>query len=63
MTRRKFLIGGATAAGALIVGYGLWPSRRLARARQNPVAHCGFQHHFRLADQPLRNGQKPLSRA
>jgi hypothetical protein len=32
MTRRKFLIGGATAAGALIVGYGLWPSRRLARA-------------------------------
>jgi len=32
MTRRKFLIGGATTAGALIVGYGLWPSRRLARA-------------------------------
>jgi len=31
VTRRKFLIGGATAAGALIVGYGLWPSRRLAR--------------------------------
>lgn len=31
MTRRKFLIGGATAAGALIVGYGLWPSGRMAR--------------------------------
>ena len=29
MNRRRFLIGGATAAGALIVGYGLWPSRRL----------------------------------
>ena len=32
MNRRKFLIGGATAAGALIVGYAFWPSRRLARA-------------------------------
>ncbi len=32
ISRRKFLIGTATAAGALIVGYGLWPSRRLARA-------------------------------
>jgi isoquinoline 1-oxidoreductase beta subunit len=32
MTRRKFLIGGATTTGALIVGYGVWPSRRLARA-------------------------------
>ena len=32
VTRRKFLIGGATAAGALIVGYGLWPSRRLLDA-------------------------------
>jgi isoquinoline 1-oxidoreductase subunit beta len=31
ITRRKFLIGGATAAGALIVGYGLWPSGRIAR--------------------------------
>lgn len=31
-TRRKFLIGTATTAGALIVGYGLWPSRRLARS-------------------------------
>ena len=31
ITRRKFLIGGATAAGALIVGYGVWPSRRIAR--------------------------------
>lgn len=31
MTRRKFLIGGATATGALIVGYGFWPSQRLAR--------------------------------
>ena len=34
MNRRKFLIGGATAAGALIVGYAFWPSRRLARADQ-----------------------------
>ena len=32
MNRRKFLIGGATAAGALIVGYTLWPSGRLGRA-------------------------------
>ncbi|HXW92096.1 MAG TPA: molybdopterin cofactor-binding domain-containing protein [Terriglobales bacterium] len=32
MTRRKFLIGGTTVAGGLIVGYGLWPSGRLARA-------------------------------
>jgi isoquinoline 1-oxidoreductase beta subunit len=32
MNRRKFLIGGATAAGALIVGYGLWPSGRIGRA-------------------------------
>jgi isoquinoline 1-oxidoreductase subunit beta len=29
MNRRKFLIGGATAAGALIVGYAVWPSHRL----------------------------------
>ena len=32
MNRRKFLIGGATAAGALIVGYTVWPSGRLGRA-------------------------------
>ncbi len=32
MNRRRFLIGGATAAGALIVGYALWPSGRLGRA-------------------------------
>jgi isoquinoline 1-oxidoreductase subunit beta len=32
MNRRKFLIGGATATGALIVGYALWPSHRLPRA-------------------------------
>jgi isoquinoline 1-oxidoreductase subunit beta len=32
ITRRKFLIGSATAGGALIVGYALWPSRRLGRA-------------------------------
>lgn len=29
MNRRKFLIGGATAAGALIVGYAVWPDHRL----------------------------------
>ncbi len=29
MNRRKFLIGGATAAGALVVGYAVWPSRVL----------------------------------
>jgi isoquinoline 1-oxidoreductase subunit beta len=32
MKRRMFLIGGATAAGALVVGYSLWPSGRLGRA-------------------------------
>lgn len=32
MNRRMFLIGGATAAGALVVGYGLWPGGRLAGA-------------------------------
>lgn len=32
ITRRMFLVGGATTAGALIIGYGLWPSRRLAEA-------------------------------
>jgi isoquinoline 1-oxidoreductase beta subunit len=32
ISRRKFLIGGATAAGGLVVAYGLWPSHRLARA-------------------------------
>ena len=31
-TRRKFLIGTATTAGVLIVGYGFWPSRRLQHA-------------------------------
>jgi isoquinoline 1-oxidoreductase subunit beta len=34
MNRRSFLIGGATAAGALVVGYGLWPSDRLYRDDQ-----------------------------
>ncbi|MGA3211868.1 MAG: molybdopterin cofactor-binding domain-containing protein, partial [Terriglobales bacterium] len=34
MTRRKFLIGGTTTAGALIVGYGFWPSGRPARANR-----------------------------
>jgi isoquinoline 1-oxidoreductase subunit beta len=29
ISRRAFVIGGATAAGALVVGYGLWPSRRI----------------------------------
>jgi isoquinoline 1-oxidoreductase subunit beta len=28
-SRRTFVIGGATTAGALVVGYALWPSRRL----------------------------------
>lgn len=32
MNRRNFLIGGATATGALLVGYVLWPSRRLLHA-------------------------------
>ena len=32
MNRRKFVIGGATAAGALIVGYAVWPSARLSKA-------------------------------
>ncbi|HEX3395397.1 MAG TPA: molybdopterin cofactor-binding domain-containing protein, partial [Steroidobacteraceae bacterium] len=32
ISRRKILIGGAAAAGTLIVGYGLWPSGRRARA-------------------------------
>jgi isoquinoline 1-oxidoreductase subunit beta len=32
MNRRMFLIGGATAGGALIVGYALWPSGRLGQA-------------------------------
>lgn len=32
MNRRRFLLGGATAAGALIVGYAVWPSRRLGKA-------------------------------
>lgn len=40
MTRRKFLIGGATAAGALIVGYGLWPSGRLAREDSLAAGPC-----------------------
>jgi isoquinoline 1-oxidoreductase subunit beta len=31
-TRRKFLIGTATTAGVLIVGYGFWPSHRRERA-------------------------------
>lgn len=29
MNRRAFLLGGAGAAGALVIGYGLWPSDRL----------------------------------
>ncbi len=33
-TRRRFLLGGATVAGGLIVGYALWPDRRLARAHE-----------------------------
>ena len=32
ITRRKVLLGGAAAAGTLIVGYAVWPSRRRARA-------------------------------
>jgi isoquinoline 1-oxidoreductase beta subunit len=32
ISRRRILIGGAAAAGALIVGYGLWPSARRAQA-------------------------------
>jgi isoquinoline 1-oxidoreductase subunit beta len=32
ISRRKILIGGAAAAGTLIVGYGLWPSGRRAQA-------------------------------
>jgi isoquinoline 1-oxidoreductase subunit beta len=32
MNRRRFLLGGATAAGALIVGYAVWPSGRLGKA-------------------------------
>jgi isoquinoline 1-oxidoreductase beta subunit len=32
ISRRKVLLSGAAAAGTLIVGYALWPSRRIARA-------------------------------
>ncbi len=32
ITRRSVLIGGATATGALVIGYALWPDRRLATA-------------------------------
>lgn len=32
MNRRKFLLGGATTAGALIVGYAFWPSHRIAHS-------------------------------
>ena len=32
ISRRKILIGGAAAAGTLIVGYSLWPDRRRAHA-------------------------------
>ena len=32
ISRRRILLGGAAAAGTLVVGYGLWPSRRRARA-------------------------------
>jgi isoquinoline 1-oxidoreductase subunit beta len=34
MNRRRFLVGGATAAGALVVGYAVWPSHILERADQ-----------------------------
>jgi isoquinoline 1-oxidoreductase beta subunit len=34
ITRRMFLVGGATAAGALVVGYAIWPSKRLAHANR-----------------------------
>ena len=34
MNRRKFLLGGATAAGALIVGYAVWPDHRLEHIDQ-----------------------------
>jgi isoquinoline 1-oxidoreductase subunit beta len=34
ITRRRVLLGGAAAAGTLIVGYAVWPSRRRARADQ-----------------------------
>ncbi len=32
ISRRKILLGGAAAAGTLIVGYALWPSGRIGRA-------------------------------
>ena len=32
ISRRKVLLGGAAAAGTLIVGYALWPSDRIGRA-------------------------------
>jgi isoquinoline 1-oxidoreductase subunit beta len=34
ISRRTFVIGSATTAGALIVGYSVWPSRGLVRADQ-----------------------------
>jgi isoquinoline 1-oxidoreductase beta subunit len=40
-TRRRFLLGGATAAGALLVGYALWPDRRLARANRLLIDSAG----------------------
>jgi isoquinoline 1-oxidoreductase beta subunit len=43
MNRRSFLIGGATATGALIVGYGLWPSDRL---RQDDLLAAGPREWF-----------------
>ena len=43
MNRRSFLIGGATVAGALVVGYGVWPSDRL---HQDDLLDAGPQEWF-----------------
>ena len=72
-TRRMILLGGLGAAGALVVGYALWPSGRIgrinrldARARERfvnnwiKIAQDGT---ITIVDSPLRHGNWNLHRA
>ncbi len=73
ISRRRILVGGAAAAGALIVGYSVWPSGRRARTADRLAAKSGerfLAYWIKIADDdtvtvghpPLRHGDRNIYR-
>ena len=54
-TRRMVVLGGLGAAGALVVGYALWPGTRIARVLPDQIRRLGDDGVEVLGDLGLRD--------